>query len=76
MSVHDSPDWPVPPVDIKIIRRSGETIPVECVFSTWHGDTAIWEVLWSGDHLDFSAGDVLTIGELPAKTALVLTQRL
>lgn len=73
----DGPDdaaWPEPPVNVRVQRRTGEIIPVDCVFDRFSDGVAVWIVQWSGDYLDFPAGDQLLIGVLPEKTSLVLTQ--
>jgi hypothetical protein len=70
-------EWPDPPVNVRVRRRTGEVIPVDCLFDgVDEKGVAIWNVIWDGDVLDFSAGDQLLVGRLPGRTALVFAQEI
>lgn len=69
-------EWPEPPVNVRIRRRTGEIIPLDCMFSHIEDGNAVWTVIWSGDLLDLAAGDQLLMDKLPGHTALVLAQEI
>jgi hypothetical protein len=72
----ESAEWPPAPVNVRVRRRTGEIIPLDCVFSHIEDRTAVWNVIWSGELLDFSDGDHLLVDKLPGHTALVLMQEI
>ena len=69
---HRHPHEPKPPVDVRLVTRTGLEIPVQCVYAGRFDGIHRWEVIRPVGVADPSEVATVRIGVLPSKTAIAM----